>query len=161
MIIYKGFIFVVSAPPDYLKKGAKVIVNEEMKTLERVEGDTHLSSDYTMAGSDKVYGYNDIWLYAVQPILHMNAKSYVWFENDEIVVMADTVTNYGCMINNEMQFISKSSLCVYLLPEYWHEASKYEKGIDKIKFKVFKNDDNQFVPNFWNSKSAGYHAKLI
>lgn len=161
---YNGLIQAVSAPPMFLKRGVKVIVGNTIKTINRVddgEDNSSIASSYIMEDDEKSYNYNDIKILVVEPMFNLGVEIQPWFENSVICMRQNTQTNWGYIIGDNYEYASKSSVQVYLLPEFWDEALKYAYTTDKIKFRVYKNKDDQNVPEFPNSRSIGYHAKII
>lgn len=169
MKTYSGLVYILNPPPLYLKNGAKVIIDEQIKTVSHVAGygDSHLAYEYYMNDDDKAYNYNDLWILVVQPVLPMGRDLRVWFYKGLIRIAQDTKTNYGCLLKESsggekgFEYVTKTSLCMYIIPQHWGEALKYVKGVDKIKFNVYENYENQIVPEYNNSNATGFHAKLV
>jgi len=114
-----------------------------------------------MENDDKSYSYNDLRILVVEPRFKVGSDIQPWFEDSIIHISQDTQTNWGYKINSEYKYTSKSSIQMYLLPEFWEEVLGFIDTADKIKFRVYKNKTNQNVPEFWNSNSIGYHAKMV
>lgn len=162
---YNGLIYAVNIPPMFLRNGIEVVIGNKIKTISQITdaGSNHLLCTYHMENDDKSYSYNDLRILIVEPRFNIGSDIQPWFENSIIHISQDTQTNWGYSfkVDGGYKYTSKSSIRMYLLPEFWEEVLKFIDTADKIKFRVYKNKTDQNIPEFWNSNSVGYHAKLI
>lgn len=162
MMIYTGTIYVTKIPPSFIKEGVKVIVNHKIEEIESVtgHGDNYLSLEYNLKGHSEPYYYSDLWVFVIEPNFKIGEDVNVWFEDKPVHISQITKTNYGYMVDNRYEYVSHTAIAIYIIPEFWDEALEHMLDYD-IKFELSENTEKRNIPEFWNSKSVGYYAKLL